>query len=121
MPRRTLVRRSIYVLRSEELLRVHHDESIPDSVHRHDQQLEKRVWQHKNGFYEGFTSKYKLDRLVWYETWGNPGSAIRREKQIKGWKRTRKIALIVAMNPEWRDLSQEWGKAIPPLKPTKAQ
>ena len=79
--------------------------------------LPHRVWQHKNGYYEGsFTSKYKLDRLAYFETWGDPESTITREKQIKGWKRIKKIAQIVSMNPEWRDLSEDWGKPIPPLK-----
>ena len=79
--------------------------------------LENRVWQHKQGHFENsFTSKYKLDRLVYYESWGDPVSAITREKQIKGWLRIKKIALIVSMNPEWRDLSEDWGKPIPPLQ-----
>jgi putative endonuclease len=78
--------------------------------------LEQRVWRHKNGYFEGFTSRYKIDRLVYFERWSHPGSAIHREKELKGWKRIRKIALIVSMNPEWQDLSEEWGKPIPPLK-----
>ncbi len=81
--------------------------------------LENRVWQHKKGYFEGsFTAKYKLDRLVYFEEWGDPVSAITREKQIKGWKRVKKIALIVSMNPAWRDLSEDWGKKIPPIKRT---
>jgi len=79
--------------------------------------LEKRAWQHKNGVYEGFTSRYKIDRLVYFERWANPGSMVRPERQIKGMKRSKKMALIVSMNPEWRDLSEEWGKPIEPLKP----
>ena len=78
--------------------------------------LENRVWHHKNGYYEGsFTARYKLDRLAYYEEW-DPVSAITREKQIKGWKRVKKIALIVSMNPTWRDLSEDWGKPIAPNK-----
>src|SRR3954453_9080285 len=78
--------------------------------------LEHRVWQHKNGVFKGFTSQYKLDRLAYHETWANPGTAIAREKQIKGWTRIKKVALIVSVNPEWKDLSEDWGKPIPPLK-----
>jgi putative endonuclease len=72
--------------------------------------LEQRVWRHKKGYFEGFTSRYKIDRLVYFERWSHPGTAIAREKQLKGWKRIKKIALIVSMNPEWKDLSEEWGK-----------
>ena len=82
--------------------------------------LEKRVWQHKNGVFEGFTSKYKLDRLVCYEEYSDIRNAITREKQIKGWLRIKKLQLIVSMNPEWRDLSEDWGKPIAPLPQRKA-
>ena len=79
--------------------------------------LEKRVWQHKNGVFEGFTSRYKLDRLVYYEQYSDIRNAIAREKQIKGGLRIKKLQLIVSMNPEWRDLSEEWGKPIQPPTP----
>ncbi len=72
--------------------------------------LQKRVWQHKNHVYEGFTDRYQCDRLVYYEQLSTPEGGINREKQIKGWKRVRKVALIVAQNPTWRDLSDDWGK-----------
>ncbi len=78
-------------------------------------ELRIRVIKHKNGTYEGFTSRYKLDRLVYYETFSQVQSAIRREKQLKGWSRKKKIDLIVSMNPTWRDLSEDWGKPIEPL------
>lgn len=74
--------------------------------------LEVRTWQHKNHVYEGFTSRYRLDRLVYYEKFSRIGDAIAREKQIKGWTRMKKMALIVSMNPTWRDLSEDWGKPI---------
>jgi putative endonuclease len=74
--------------------------------------LEVRVWQHKNHLYEGFTSRYGLDRLVYYEAFSRIGDAIAREKQIKGWTRVKKMALIVNMNPTWRDLSEDWGKPV---------
>ncbi len=70
--------------------------------------LTSRAWQHKQGTESEFTSKYKLDRLVYYERFVNVRRAIAREKEIKGWLRMRKIALIVSQNPAWRDLSAEW-------------
>ena len=80
-------------------------------------QLQTRVTQHKNGTYGGFTSRYRLDRLVYLEIFGQVQSAIRREKQLKGWSRKKKIQLIVSTNPTWRDLSEDWGKPIEPLLP----
>lgn len=69
--------------------------------------LRKRVFQHKLGVNEGFTQKYKVDRLVYYETFVNVLNAIAREKQIKGWLRIKKIELIVSVNPTWSDLSRK--------------
>jgi putative endonuclease len=74
--------------------------------------LVRRVWQHKNHAYAGFTDRYAIDCLVWFETYGDVHAAIAREKQIKGWTRAKKMALIVATNPTWRDLSEDWGKPI---------
>ncbi|HLJ25485.1 MAG TPA: GIY-YIG nuclease family protein [Candidatus Angelobacter sp.] len=68
--------------------------------------LRKRVFQHKVGVNEGFTKKYKLDRLVYWERYGNVLQAIAREKEIKGWLRIKKIQLIVSVNPAWADLSR---------------
>jgi putative endonuclease len=70
--------------------------------------LKKRLWQHKTKDVEGFTKKYNIDRLIYYEIFRNVWSAIAREKQIKGWVRRRKLELIASMNPEWRDLSDGW-------------
>jgi putative endonuclease len=70
--------------------------------------LERRVLQHKRKLLSGFTREYNINRLVYYETFGDVRAAIRREKQIKGWLRAKKVALIVAGNPAWRDLSQGW-------------
>lgn len=70
--------------------------------------LMQRVYQHKNKLIKGFTSKYNIQYLVYYETTSNIYSAIEREKQIKGWLRAKKTALIDSMNPEWEDLSEEW-------------
>ena len=70
-------------------------------------QLAARVWQHKNKVTEGFTAKYGVDKLVYYETHGSAESAIVREKQLKKWRRAWKIQLIESLNPEWRDLYEE--------------
>ena len=70
--------------------------------------LERRMWEHKHFIGSEFAIRYKLDRLVYFESFDDVRSAIDREKVLKGWLRIRKIALIVSMNPEWRDLSGEW-------------
>jgi putative endonuclease len=68
--------------------------------------LEHRAWEHKNHVVEGFTSKYKLDRLVYYEQFSDPVSAITREKEIKSWRREKKNELVRKLNPKWEDLSE---------------
>jgi putative endonuclease len=70
--------------------------------------LERRVLEHKRKLVPGFTSKYNINRLVYFETFGDIRAAIQREKQIKGWLRAKKVTLIVSGNPTWRDLSQGW-------------
>ena len=70
--------------------------------------LHRRVWQHKHKLVEGFTKRYNITRLVFYEETSDVGAALAREKQIKGWLRRKKITLIESMNPEWRDLSEDW-------------
>ena len=70
--------------------------------------LIRRVYEHKNKLIEGFTRKYNISRLIYYEVTSDVKEAIQREKQIKGWLRKKKIALIEAANPQWRDLSEEW-------------
>ena len=70
--------------------------------------LQRRLYQHKNKITPGFTSKYNVNKLVYFETFSNVRDAIDREKQIKGWKRYKKLALIRTMNPKWRDLSDDW-------------
>ncbi len=70
--------------------------------------LERRVLEHKQGIKGEFAARYKIDRLDYFKRFGNIHAAIGREKQIKGLLRIKKIALIVSMNPEWRDLSEEW-------------
>jgi len=70
--------------------------------------LMRRVHEHKNKLVKGFTSKYNIQYLIFYESTTDIHAAITREKQIKGWLRAKKIALIDSMNPEWKDLSEEW-------------
>ena len=69
--------------------------------------LVQRVWQHRNGFVEGFTEKYGVKSLVWFEQHDDAESAITREKQIKNWNRQWKIELIEEANPYWNDLYRE--------------
>jgi putative endonuclease len=77
--------------------------------------IEPRIREHKNKIFEGFAADYNCNRLVYHECYDNPGSAIAREKQLKGWSRVKKLALIQKMNPTWIDLSEEWGKPIQPF------
>ena len=70
--------------------------------------LIRRVHEHKQEAIPGFTKRYHLKKLVYYEETTDVLSAIQREKQIKGWLRNRKLALIEAENPSWNDLSEEW-------------
>ena len=70
--------------------------------------LMRRVYEHKNKLVKGFTRKYNIQYLVYYESTPSVYSALQREKQIKGWLRAKKVALIESMNPEWKDLSEEW-------------
>ncbi len=69
--------------------------------------LVKRIWEHKNKVVEGFTQKYDLKKLVWYELHETMESAIQREKAVKYWKRYWKLKAIEEMNPDWRDLYEE--------------
>ncbi|HBL51974.1 MAG: hypothetical protein A3D24_03315 [Candidatus Blackburnbacteria bacterium RIFCSPHIGHO2_02_FULL_39_13] len=69
--------------------------------------LLKRVWQHKNKLIRGFTQRYNVNKLVYFESFNNPHEAIAAEKKIKGWNREKKIALIESKNHEWRDMSEE--------------
>jgi putative endonuclease len=70
--------------------------------------LMRRVYEHKNKLVKGFTSKYNIQFLVYYESTLSVHVALEREKQIKGLLRAKKIALVNSMNPEWKDLSAEW-------------
>ena len=70
--------------------------------------LEKRVNEHKMKLLPGFTARYNMTKLVYYESTNDVVAAITREKQIKGWLRKKKVALIEIMNPKWKDLSEDW-------------
>ena len=70
--------------------------------------LQKRVWEHKNKVVDGFTKKYNVDRLVYYELTDSVDAALNREKQLKRWHREWKINLIKEMNPEFKNLSLDW-------------
>ena len=77
--------------------------------------LYDRVFQHKNNLIDGFTKKYKCHRLVYFECFAYIGHAIAREKEIKGWRREKKNALVETMNPQWKDLSEGWYERKVPL------
>ncbi len=70
--------------------------------------LHKRIFEHKRKWYEGFSATYQCHRLVWYERYVYIDNAIAREKQLKGWRRSKKIALIEKINSTWEDLSEGW-------------
>ena len=70
--------------------------------------LQRRVYEHKEKIFKGFTAKYNITKLVYFEIFNDINSAISREKQIKGWLRKKKTDLIETTNPEWKDLSEEW-------------
>jgi putative endonuclease len=69
----------------------------------------RRMWEHKSGEFEGFASKYHCNRLVYYESFDDVNKCIAREKQLKGWVRRKKIALIESRNPRWQDYAEKWG------------
>jgi len=70
--------------------------------------LERRLYEHKNKLVDGFTKKYNVNKLVYYEHGNDVHAAIAREKEIKKWRREKKNNLVMKMNPEWKDLSLEW-------------
>jgi putative endonuclease len=78
--------------------------------------LMRRIGEHKQKKIAGFTSKYNVTKLVWFEAHGRATSAIAREKQIKGWSRAKKVALIEAMNPLWKDLTEILQRDSPPVE-----
>jgi putative endonuclease len=76
--------------------------------------LKRRIWQHKQKEFPGFTATYNVDRLVFYKEFPAPAQAIINEKRVKGWTRAKKIALIETNNPKWVDLSDGWFAPLPP-------
>ncbi len=70
--------------------------------------LERRVFEHKHELIDGFTKRYHVHRLVFYEQTSDVNAAIAREKQLKGWVREKKNRLVESQNPQWKDLSEEW-------------
>jgi putative endonuclease len=74
--------------------------------------LLRRLFEHRTGITTGFAHRYNITRLVYWESTNDPRAAITREKQIKGWRREKKINLIESMNPNWRDLSEGWETGV---------
>ena len=74
-----------------------------------------RVLRHKRGEGSSFTTKYRVNRLVWYQSFELVDRAIARETEIKGWRREKKVRLIEEENPTWEDLASDWGKRFGPL------
>lgn len=70
--------------------------------------LNRRVYEHQHRLVPGFTSKYHVDRLVYFEEATDPASAITRKKELKGWLRSKKVGLVESANPRWTDLSRKW-------------
>ena len=70
--------------------------------------VRRRVWEHKTGQDEGFTKRYNINRLVWYERFQYFNNAVDHEKRLKKWSRAKKIALITSKNPTWIDLAEDW-------------
>ena len=70
--------------------------------------LERRMFEHKNKVNHGFTARYNVSKLIYFEETDDVGEAIYREKQVKGWLRKKKIDLINSDNPGWKDLSEDW-------------
>ena len=83
--------------------------------------LKRRVYQHKHKLIPGFTSKYAIDRLVYFETTPDVRAAIAREKQIKNWRRQKKVALIEAKNRNWKDLGAGWFDDTVPESPARRE
>jgi len=70
--------------------------------------LSRRIYQHRHGLIPGFTSSYQVNRLVWWESTPNSRAAVAREREIKSWRREKKVSLIEASNPGWHDLAVDW-------------
>ena len=75
--------------------------------------LERRVYEHKSGLNAGFTKKYKVTKLVYHEDTSDVQSAIAREKQLKAWRRSKKVTLVESVNPLWEDMALHWYSGWP--------
>jgi putative endonuclease len=83
--------------------------------------LVQRTFEHRQQKHDGFSAKYNCNRLVWFDRFGDVSEAIQREKELKGWTRGKKIALIETTNPTWEDLGAPWRPTVHPASsPTKA-
>ena len=78
--------------------------------------IERRVFEHKTGRVPGFAAKYNINRLAYFERHRYVGEAIRREKEIKSWRRSKKVALIESINPTWEDLAADWFSSLAKTK-----
>ncbi|MGD0181929.1 MAG: GIY-YIG nuclease family protein [Terriglobales bacterium] len=83
--------------------------------------IARRLFEHKNKLLPGFTSRYNLTRLVYCECFAIPDLAIDREKEIKGWRRSKKIRLIESLNPHWHDLAERWSEMYKPDSPATSR
>lgn len=70
--------------------------------------IERRLYEHRHKLADGFTKKYQINKLVYFESFSDIAQAITREKTLKGWLRKKKVALINSVNPQWNDLSKDW-------------
>ena len=93
---------------SEDVLRLHHGEQSRTLYTGVTSNLERHVLQYRGKLLPGFTGRYNINRLVYYEVFGDIVVAIGREKQVKSWGRGKKIALIESLNRDWKDLSAAW-------------
>lgn len=93
---------------NEKLLCLYHGKFVRYALYRVTDDLERRVFEHKHKLVPGFSSKYNVNRLVYYEETRDIKEALNREKQIKGWLRVKKVELITSCNPKWQDLNAEW-------------
>jgi putative endonuclease len=97
------------------VLRLHDDEQLAEStVHGITSRPRQRVWEHKTGAIDGFSERYHTTRLVYLEPHRYVATAIGREKQIKRWRREKKLALRESMNPQYRDLAADWFGPLAP-------
>jgi len=93
-----------------QIFRLHHGSRSLNLYTGITNSLYRRALQHKRGEIDGFTKRYNINRLVYYETFTHVGAAIAREKQIKSWTRAKPLALIATKNPTWQDLAEGWGE-----------